>query len=183
MENNKENNSVFDLKTIKQLELTEKPIYMIGVSTYDKKVLAYCLTRKHKEKTEVVLLNQRNDEKEFKKEVNNLAKYFEATIIEEFDNKTTWKEFPKNNYNEKYFWFMDESVRKKSLEQIIESFENGKELYQTSPLFNKLVHSIYHGMTYEQAIVECIKVIDQQQEVMKGLIEKMPISVITPKED
>lgn len=172
MKNNKENNSVFDLKTMKELELDDiaTPTYVIGTSTYDKKIFTYILLRKYENETEFLLLNQRNDETEFKKEVSDLAKYFEATITEKLDNEIS-------------HLFIDDFPKKKSFEQMLESFENGKELYQTSAIFNKLVHSIFHGMTYEQAIVECIKVIDQQQETMKSLIEKIPFSVIVTKED
>lgn len=46
----------------------EKPYYCIGVDNYDKKALAYCLSRKV-------------NEDEFKNEVNNLSKYFDCEII------------------------------------------------------------------------------------------------------
>lgn len=59
--------------------------YIIGVDTYDKNMLAYCLMRKNMETklSEVVLAKTIRDEKAFKEEVKNLAKYFNAKIIED----------------------------------------------------------------------------------------------------
>ncbi len=66
----------------KHKELTENPIsYYIGVDILDEKNMAYCLMRKQGENAEIMLANVRHDEKEFKQEVDNLAKYFNAVKI------------------------------------------------------------------------------------------------------
>jgi len=64
---------------------TNKPYYAIGVDTYDKDNLAYCLTRKIGDTIEVLLSKVSREETEFKQEVENLAKYFEADIFESED--------------------------------------------------------------------------------------------------
>lgn len=59
----------------------EKPYYCIGVDNYDKKAFAYCLSRKVNENVEILLCKTTTNEDEFKKEVNNLSKYFDCDII------------------------------------------------------------------------------------------------------
>jgi hypothetical protein len=80
----KKNNSVFDLKIIEKFKNIDEPSYVIAIDTIDKKALSYCLARECGGKLEIFLCNQRSDENEFTKEVNNLAKYFNATIIKEY---------------------------------------------------------------------------------------------------
>jgi hypothetical protein len=58
--------------TIKQIE------YVMGVDTYDKDALTYCLGRKVDGMFEIILTKTMRDEKEFKQEVENLIKYFNA---------------------------------------------------------------------------------------------------------
>jgi hypothetical protein len=53
----------------------------MGVDTYDKDALAYCLSRKVDGVIEILLCKTMRDEKEFKQEVENLAKYFNADVF------------------------------------------------------------------------------------------------------
>ena len=61
--------------------IVENPYYCIGVDNYDKKALAYCLSRKVNENVEILLCKTMTNENDFKKEVNNLSKYFDCDII------------------------------------------------------------------------------------------------------
>ena len=54
--------------------------YTIGVDTYDKNFPTYCLCRLKGETVEVLLSKTMRDEKEFEREVQDLAKYFNADI-------------------------------------------------------------------------------------------------------
>ena len=67
--------ALLDKSTIKQ------PEYVIGVDTYDKDALAYCFGRKVDGVFEILLCKTMCDEKEFKQEVENLAKYFNANVF------------------------------------------------------------------------------------------------------
>ena len=58
-----------------------KPIYIIGTDTYDSDSLVYCLTKTTGASTEVILNKAMKDKSFFEEEVNNLAKYFDATIL------------------------------------------------------------------------------------------------------
>lgn len=58
-----------------------KPQYIISIDTYDKNVFAYCLSRKTNEVVEILLCKTMKDETEFKQEVDNLVKYFNAIEI------------------------------------------------------------------------------------------------------
>lgn len=66
---------LLDKATIKQ------PEYVIGVDTYDKDALAYCFGRKVDGVFEIMLSKTMRDENEFKQEVENLAKYFNADVF------------------------------------------------------------------------------------------------------
>lgn len=62
----------------------EKPSYVIGVDTYDKRVNTYCLMRRRIDNSlEIILLKTIRNEKDFNTEVENLSKYFNADIIRE----------------------------------------------------------------------------------------------------
>lgn len=76
---------VFDKELIEKAMTTDKPYYAIGVDTYDKDNLAYCLTRKIGDTIEVLLSKVSRKETEFRQEVENLAKYFEADVFESGD--------------------------------------------------------------------------------------------------
>lgn len=67
--------SLLEKATIKQ------PEYVMGVDTYDKYALAYCFGRKVDGVFEIMLAKTMRDEKEFKQEVENLAKYFNANVF------------------------------------------------------------------------------------------------------
>ena len=57
------------------------PKYVMGIDTYDKDTLTYCLSRKVNKTFEVILRKTIRDEKEFQQEVDNLAKYFNAEVL------------------------------------------------------------------------------------------------------
>ena len=67
--------SLLEKATIKQ------PEYVMGVDTYDKDALAYCLSRKVDGVVETLLCKTMRDEIEFKQEVENLVKYFNADVF------------------------------------------------------------------------------------------------------
>ena len=82
---------LFDLEKIKSQikEFEENPIgYRIGVF-YSEKESSYCLVRYHKfdDSVNIILLCKTivgiSNKNSFKEEVTNLAKYFNAEIIEE----------------------------------------------------------------------------------------------------
>lgn len=70
---------LFDKALLKKA--TIKPEYVMGVDTYDKDALAYCFGRKVDGVFEIMLSKTMRDEKEFKQEVENLAKYFNAVVL------------------------------------------------------------------------------------------------------
>jgi len=57
--------------------------YVIGIDAYDKDALAYCLGRRLNGEFDVILAKTMRNENEFKKEVANLAKYFNADISQQ----------------------------------------------------------------------------------------------------
>ena len=67
--------ALLEKATIKQYE------YVMGVDTYDKDALAYCFGRKVEGVFEIMLAKTMRDEKEFKQEVENLAKHFNADVF------------------------------------------------------------------------------------------------------
>tara|TARA_R100000541_G_C1868980_1_gene80495 strand:- start:56 stop:349 length:294 start_codon:yes stop_codon:yes gene_type:complete len=71
--------ALLDKATIKQ------PEYVMGVDTYDKDALAYCFGRKVDGVFEIILAKTMRDENEFKQEVENLAKYFNADVFRSGD--------------------------------------------------------------------------------------------------
>jgi hypothetical protein len=76
---------LFDKNLIEKAMTADKPYYAIGVDTYDKDNLAYCLTRKIDGVIEILLSKVSRGETEFRQEVENLAKYFEADVFESGD--------------------------------------------------------------------------------------------------
>jgi hypothetical protein len=79
---NLQKNYVFDIELLEKLK-GEKPTYSIGVDTIDKYNLAYCLCKNSDDKMEILLAKTTADKKEFKEEVENLSKYFNAEIYGE----------------------------------------------------------------------------------------------------
>ena len=75
---------LFD-KALLEKATIKQPEYVIGVDTYDKDVLAYCFGRKVDGVFKIMLSKTMRDEKEFKQEVENLSKYFNATIYKEVE--------------------------------------------------------------------------------------------------
>lgn len=69
-------------KRINELVLCNPPIYTIGVDTLDE-VKAMTLVKHFNGSTEVILTKNSKSEKEIQNMVQNLAKYFDATVIEE----------------------------------------------------------------------------------------------------
>lgn len=76
---------IFDKDLIEKAMTVNKPYYTLGVDTYDKNNLAYCLTRKIDGVIEVLLSKTMRDEIEFKQEVETLAGFFNADIFKEVD--------------------------------------------------------------------------------------------------
>lgn len=57
--------------------------YIMGVDTYDKDALVYCLSRKLDDTFEILLTKKMRDENEFNKDVETLSRYFNADVIRE----------------------------------------------------------------------------------------------------
>jgi len=75
---------LFD-KALLEKATIKQPYYVIGVDTYDKDALAYCLSRKVDGVIEILLCKTMRDEKEFKQEVESLSKYFNADVFRDGD--------------------------------------------------------------------------------------------------
>jgi len=75
---------LFD-KALLEKATIKQPEYVMGVDTYDKGALAYCFGRKVDGVFEIMLTKTMRDEKEFKQEVENLAKYFNADVFRSGD--------------------------------------------------------------------------------------------------
>lgn len=58
-----------------------KPEYFLGVDTYDKYISCYCLMKRVGDSIEVVISKRMRNSFEFFKEVDNLSKYFNATVF------------------------------------------------------------------------------------------------------
>lgn len=71
---------LFD-KTMLEKVTIKQPEYVMGIDTYDKDALAYCFGRKVDGVFEIMLAKTMRDENEFKQEVENLAKYFNADVF------------------------------------------------------------------------------------------------------
>lgn len=69
--------------TKQRLQLTlHKPKFVIAVDCADDKVWAYCLIREIGGIVETILTKQDKPSKSFRQEVEKLAQYFDATLIE-----------------------------------------------------------------------------------------------------
>jgi len=75
---------VFDTELLDKLK-GDAPTYSIGVDTYDEKSLAYCFCKHLDGKVEILLAKTMRSKKDFKEEVSNLSKYFNAKICGEVD--------------------------------------------------------------------------------------------------
>jgi hypothetical protein len=75
---------VFDPALLDKLK-GDAPTYSIGVDTYDEKSLAYCFCKLLDGKVEILLAKTMRSKKDFKEEVSNLSKYFNAKICGEVD--------------------------------------------------------------------------------------------------
>lgn len=71
---------LFDKSLLEKVTI-KQPEYVMGVDTYDKDALAYCFSRKVDGVFEIMLTKTMRDENEFKQEVENLAKYFNADVF------------------------------------------------------------------------------------------------------
>lgn len=71
---------LFD-KALLDKAIIKQPEYVIGVDTYDKEAFAYCFGRKVDGVFEIMLAKTMRDENEFKQEVENLTKYFNANVF------------------------------------------------------------------------------------------------------
>lgn len=75
---------VFDPALLDKIK-GDAPTYSIGVDTYDEKSLAYCFCKHLDGKVEILLAKTMRSKKNFKEEVSNLSKYFNAKICGEVD--------------------------------------------------------------------------------------------------
>ena len=75
---------LFD-KILLEKATIKQPEYVIGIDTYDQDALAYCFGRKVDGVFEIMLSKTMRDENEFKQEVENLAKYFNADVFRSGD--------------------------------------------------------------------------------------------------
>ena len=75
---------LFD-KVLLERATIKQPKYVMGVDTYDKDALAYCFGRKVDGVFDIMLTKTMRDENEFKQEVENLAKYFNADVFRSGD--------------------------------------------------------------------------------------------------
>lgn len=70
------------VKLLSSTTNSDTPKYTMGVDTSNNES-TYCLMRHYKKNTEIIMLKSLNDKVEFWDEVNNLSKYFNATILGE----------------------------------------------------------------------------------------------------
>ena len=68
------------------------------------------------------------------------------------------------------------------MEEFLKKFPNGIELYNESAIFRKLAICISQGMPIENALVETISIIEEQQRQMRKLIENQPQSIILTRD-
>ncbi len=73
---------LFDKKLLAKARKTN-PKFYIGIDTYKGSPNCYCLTREIDGVVEILIAKQIWNDEIFNTEVNNLAKYFNATIIKE----------------------------------------------------------------------------------------------------
>ena len=71
---------LFD-KDLLEKATIKHPKYVIGVDTYDKDALTYCFGRILYGVFEIMLSKTMRDKKEFRQEVENLVKYFNADVF------------------------------------------------------------------------------------------------------
>lgn len=69
------------------------------------------------------------------------------------------------------------------MKKLIDRFPNGKELYEESPVFNRLVHCIYHGMSLYEALSIFAEQNLEQQKAIRNLIDKIPTQPIIIQRD
>ena len=67
--------------------------------------------------------------------------------------------------------------------ELIDRFPNGQELYNTNAVFNRLVNCIHQGMNLYQAISIFAEQNEDLHNLVKELIEKMPIQPIIVTEE
>lgn len=61
---------------------SDPPVFVMGTDVCDPQISSYCLVRKTKTNSDILMCKSMRDKKKFEKEVKNLAKYFNATLIE-----------------------------------------------------------------------------------------------------
>ena len=69
------------------------------------------------------------------------------------------------------------------MQELINKFPNGQELYNTNSTFNFIIHHINNGMSLYEAISNFAEQNEKQQIFIKELIEKMPMQPIILKEE
>lgn len=61
------------------------------------------------------------------------------------------------------------------MQELINKFPNGQELFETSTAFNKIVHCVYRGMSLYGAVSFFAQQNLEQQEMIYELIKTVPI--------
>jgi len=69
------------------------------------------------------------------------------------------------------------------MNDLINKFPNGQELYNNNATFNYLVNSIYRGASLYEAISVLVEINISQQKMMEEMYMKMPVSPIIFKEE
>lgn len=69
------------------------------------------------------------------------------------------------------------------MNDLINKFPNGQELYNTNSTFNFIIHHINNGMSLYEAISILVKINNNQQEVIEDLINIAPMQPIILKEE
>lgn len=64
------------------------------------------------------------------------------------------------------------------MQELIDKFPNGRELFETSVAFNKIVHCVYRGMSLYEAVSFLAQGNLEQYKLIIDLIEKSPIRPI-----
>lgn len=69
------------------------------------------------------------------------------------------------------------------MNDLINKFPNGQELYNTNTTFNFIIHHISHGMSLYEAIAIFAEQNQEQQKMMEDMIRTMPMQPIVFKEE
>ncbi|MEN9655236.1 MAG: hypothetical protein RL311_144 [Bacteroidota bacterium] len=59
-------------------------------------------------------------------------------------------------------------------ESVLNEFKGGKELFEQSAMFQKVVNLIVKGLSWQQAMEKFVKISIQQEIIISTLVEKLP---------